>query len=154
MTICLVSEYFPPHAPGGAEWSVEALARGLAARGHRVVVITPNYGAPAREERDGFTVLRFPFPIKRPPGRYTVPVRYLANPLFYLYAGLAVARIARRERAELLHVQNKQMLIPGVIARALARRPVVLSIRDGGIIDAAPMCLLHGDRMPPDCGAA
>jgi glycosyltransferase involved in cell wall biosynthesis len=119
-----------------------------------VVVITPNYGAPAREERDGFTVLRFPFPIKRPPGRYTVPVRYLANPLFYLYAGLAVARIARRERAELLHVQNKQMLIPGVIARALARRPVVLSIRDGGIIDAAPMCLLHGDRMPPDCGAA
>jgi len=154
MTICLVSEYFPPHAPGGAEWSADALARGLAARGHRVVVITPNYGAAAREARDGFTVRRFPFPLKRPPGRATVPARYLANPLFYLYAGLVVAHIARRERADLLHVQNKQMLIPGVIARALTRLPVVLSIRDGGIIDAAPVCLLHGDRMPADCGAA
>jgi len=152
--ICLASEYFPPHAPGGAEWSALALARGLAARGHRVVVSTPNYGADSREERDGFTVLRFPFPIKRPPGRATVPSRYHANPIFYLYAGLMVARAARRERAELIHVQNKQMLIPGVIAGALVGRPVVLTIRDGGIIDAAPVCLLHGDRMPPDCGAA
>jgi glycosyltransferase involved in cell wall biosynthesis len=30
----------------------------------------------------------------------------------------------------------------------------VLTIRDGGIIDAAPMCLLHHDRMPADCGVA
>ncbi len=150
--VALVSEYFPPHAPGGAEWSAEALARSLAVRGHRAVVITPNYGAPSREERDGFTVIRFPFPVKRPPGRATVPARYLSNPLFYLYAGLAVGRAARREGVRLLHVQNKQMLIPGVIARAVVGAPVVLSVRDGSIIDAAPMCLLHGDRMPPDCG--
>jgi glycosyltransferase involved in cell wall biosynthesis len=151
--IGLVSEYFPPHAPGGAEWSALALARGLAVRGHRVVVITPNYGAPPREDRDGFTVLRFPFPIKRPPGRAIIPARYHANPAFYLYAGLMVARAARRERLGLLHVQNKQMLIPGVMAGGLVGRPVVLTIRDGGIVDAAPVCLLHGDRMPPDCGA-
>jgi hypothetical protein len=150
--VALLSEYFPPHAPGGAEWSAEALARALAAGGHHVVVITPNYGAPSRETRDGFSVIRFPFPIKRAPGRATVPARYLSNPLFYLYAGLAVARAARRERVELLHVQNKQMLIPGVIARALLGVPVVQSVRDASIIDAAPMCLLHGDRMPPDCG--
>ena len=37
MRIALVNEYFPPHAPGGAEWSVEALARALAGRGHGVV---------------------------------------------------------------------------------------------------------------------
>jgi glycosyltransferase involved in cell wall biosynthesis len=29
---------------------------------------------------------------------------------------------------------------------------VALTIRDGSIIDAAPMCLHHGDRMPGDCG--
>jgi glycosyltransferase involved in cell wall biosynthesis len=40
------------------------------------------------------------------------------------------------------------------VAGVLIGRPVVLTIRDGGIIDAAPVCLLHGDRMPPDCGAA
>ena len=153
-TVCLVSEYFPPHAPGGAEWSADALARALAARGRRVLVVTPNYGAASREERDGFTVIRFPFPVKRPPGRSTVPGRYHANPLFYLYAGLALARIARRERVDLIHVQNKHMLIPGALARSLARVPVVATLRDGSIIDAAPMCLHHGDRMPADCGVA
>ena len=30
--------------------------------------------------------------------------------------------------------------------------PVFLTIRDGSIVDAAPMCLHHGDRMPADCG--
>ncbi|PYO55868.1 MAG: hypothetical protein DMD83_17420, partial [Candidatus Rokuibacteriota bacterium] len=154
MTICLVTEYFPPHAPGGAEWSTEALARALAERGHRVLVVTPNYGAARREERDGFTVFRFPFPVKRRPGRDTVPARYLANPVFYLYAGLVVARIARREKAALVHVQNKHMLIPGALARALTGVPVITTIRDGSLIDAAPMCLHHGDRMPVDCGVA
>jgi glycosyltransferase involved in cell wall biosynthesis len=152
--IGLITEYFPPHAPGGAEWSAEALAGALAARGHHVLVITPNYGAPRRETRDGFTVRRFPFPVKRPPGRTTVPGRYLANPLFYLYAGLLVARAARGEALELLHVQNKHMLIPGALARRLTGVPVLVTIRDGGIINAAPMCLHHGDRMPPDCGVA
>jgi len=151
-TICLATEYFPPHAPGGAEWSTDALARALSRRGRRVLVVTPNYGAAAREERDGFTVIRFPFPVKRAPGRATIPGRYHANPIFYLYAGLALARIVRREKADLLHVQNKHMLVPGVLARSLTGLPVVATIRDGSIIDAAPMCLHHGDRMPADCG--
>ena len=57
MRIGLINEYFPPFAPGGAEWSTLHLAKGLASRGHRVGVITPNYGAlPDREEIDGFTV--------------------------------------------------------------------------------------------------
>jgi len=152
MNVCLANEYFPPHAPGGAEWSVEALARALARRGLRVVVATPNYGAPAVEERDGFRVRRFPFPLKRPPGRAVLPPRVLRSPLFALWAGLQVARIARAEGAQVLHAQNKHMLLPGIIARALVRVPLVLTIRDGSLIDAAPMCLHHGDRRPPDCG--
>jgi glycosyltransferase involved in cell wall biosynthesis len=153
-TIGLVTEYFPPHAPGGAEWSTDALALALGERGNRVLVVTPNYGAASREERDGFTVIRFPFPVKRPPGRATIPGRYHANPIFYLYAGLVVARIARREKLDLVHVQNKHMLIPGALAHALVGVPVILTLRDGSIIDAAPMCLHHGDRMPADCGVA
>ncbi len=152
MRICLVNEYFPPFAPGGAEWSLEALASALARRGHRVVVITPNYGAPPKEERDGVRIVRFPFPLKLPPGRTLVSAKWLANPLFYLYAALAVALIARRERADLIHVQNKHTLIPGAIAGRLLGIPVLLTIRDGGLINAAPLCLHHGDRMPPDCG--
>ena len=147
-----MNEYFPPHAPGGAEWSVEALARALASRGHGVVVITPNWGAAPIEERHGFRVRRFPFPVKRPPGRSPAPLKVFANPLFYLYAGLQVARLASAERAEVLHVQNKHMLVPGVLARALTGRPVLFTIRDASLIDAAPVCLHHHDRRPADCG--
>lgn len=152
MRICLVNEYFPPFAPGGAEWSLEALARALADRGHRVIVVTPNYGAASEEERDGVRIVRFPFPVRLPPGRTPVSAKWLANPFFYLYAAWVAARVARRERADLIHVQNKHSLIPGAIAGRLLGIPVFLTIRDGGLINAAPLCLHHGDRMPPDCG--
>ncbi len=152
MRICLVNEYFPPFAPGGAEWSLEALARALASRGHRVVVVTPNYGAAPEEERDGVRIVRFPFPVRLPPGRTPVSAKWLANPFFYLCTAWAVARVARRERADLIHVQNKHSLIPGALAGRLLGIPVFLTIRDGGLINAAPLCLHHGDRMPPDCG--
>lgn len=152
MTICLVNEYFPPFAPGGAEWSAAALARALVRKGHRVVVVTPNYGAATQEERDGVRVVRFPFPFKLPPGRTLVSAKWLANPIFYAYAALAIARVAWRERASVLHIQNKHTLIPGIIAGRLVGIPVFLTIRDGSIINAAPLCLHHGDRMPPDCG--
>ena len=152
MNICLANEYFPPHAPGGAEWSTAALAQALARRGERVVVATPNYGAPAVEERDGFRVRRFPFPLKRPPGRAVLRQRVLQNPLFSLWCGLHVARLVRAERVEVLHAQNKHMLLPGLIARRLTGVPLLLTIRDGSLIDPAPMCLHHGDRRPADCG--
>lgn len=114
--------------------------------------MTPNYGAAALEERDGVRIVRFPFPRRLPPGRVPLPPKWLANPLFYLYAAWALRRVARRERVEVIHVQNKHMLIPGTLAGRSLGLPVVLTIRDGSIIDAAPMCLHHGDRMPEDCG--
>ncbi|MBI2562915.1 MAG: glycosyltransferase, partial [candidate division NC10 bacterium] len=152
MNVCFVNEYFPPFAPGGAEWSLEALARAVARRGYGVTVVTPNYGAAAREEREGIRIVRFPFHMRLARGRTPVPAKWLANPFFYVWAALAVARAARRAGAQIIHAQNKHSLIPAVLAGWLLRVPVFLTIRDGSIINAAPMCLLHDDRMPPDCG--
>jgi len=152
VNVCLVNEYFPPFAPGGAEWSLEALARTLAARGHHVTIVTPNYGAAAREELGGVRIVRFAFPKKLEPGRRPAPAKWLANPLFYAWAALVVARVARRERADVIHAQNKHSLIPATLAGRLLGIPVFLTIRDGSIINAAPLCLHHHDRMPADCG--
>jgi glycosyltransferase involved in cell wall biosynthesis len=148
--VCLGIEYFPPHARGGAEWSTEALARALAARGHAVTVATPNYGASAEETRDGYLIRRFPlpFPHTRPPLR----TRVLLNPLFALWSGWQLTRVVRATDAEVLHVQQKHMLLPGIIARRFTGIPLLLTIRDGSLIDAAPMCLHHGDQRPADCG--
>ncbi|PYN39814.1 MAG: hypothetical protein DME00_35965 [Candidatus Rokuibacteriota bacterium] len=86
VNVCFVSEYFPPFAPGGAEWSLATLADALVARGHRVTIVTPNWGAAPREERDGVRIVRFPFPKKldRHRPRKPAPSKWLANPLYYL----------------------------------------------------------------------
>ena len=152
MNVCFVNEYFPPFAPGGAEWSLAALAGALAVRGHRVTVVTPNWGAPSREEQHGVRIVRFPFPRRLAPGRRPAPAKWLANPFFYLWATIAVCRVAKRERADVIHAQNKHSLIPATVAGRLLGIPVFLTIRDGSIIDAAPMCLHHHDGMPDDCG--
>src|SRR5437879_9507164 len=112
VNVCFVNEYFPPFAPGGAEWSLAALAGALAARGHRVTVVTPNWGAASREEQRGVHIVRFPFPRRLAPGRRPAPAKWLANPLFYLWAAAAVFRAARRARADVINAQHKHSLIP------------------------------------------
>src|SRR5207249_4008234 len=105
-----------------AEWGLAALAGALVARGHRVTVVTPNWGAPSREEQHGVRIVRFPFPRRLAPGRRPAPAKWLANPFFYLWATIAVCRVAKRERADVIHAQNKHSLIPATVAGRLRHR--------------------------------
>ena len=68
MNIAILIGRFPPHDVGGAERQADRLAAQLAARGHRVTVLTRRWkGRAAREERDGFTILRTPIALAGPP---------------------------------------------------------------------------------------
>jgi glycosyltransferase involved in cell wall biosynthesis len=61
VNVAILIGRFPPHDVGGAERQADRWAAWLAARGHRVTVITRRWpGRPAREERDGFTIVRTP----------------------------------------------------------------------------------------------
>jgi len=151
MNIGLVNEYFPPFAPGGAEWSTLQLARGLAGRGRRVVVITPNYDQlPTMEELEGFSVFRFPFSVKME-GTEPIATRYLNNPLFYARSAWHVARIARAEKLALLHAQNK-FSMPGtwLAARRLGL-PALVTIRDTSPLCPFAICVQDADTVPADC---
>src|SRR3989449_1976091 len=152
VNVCFVNEYFPPFAPGGAEWSLDALAHALAGRGHRVTIVTPNWGAAPRQEYDGVHIVRFAFPKRLEPGRRLAPAKWLANPFFYGWAALAVLRVARRERADVIHAQNKHSLIPATLAGRLPGVPVFFTICDRSIINAPPGCPHHPHPMPPHCG--
>lgn len=56
----MVNNFFPPRVGGSSHLS-DALARGYAARGHEVLVVTAAYGdAPAQERRDGLRIVRLP----------------------------------------------------------------------------------------------
>lgn len=72
MRIAVVNNFFPPR-PGGSSHLADHLAKHYASRGHDVLVLTASYGdAPAREERDGITIVRIP--------AWTLPkTRFAAN---------------------------------------------------------------------------
>jgi glycosyltransferase involved in cell wall biosynthesis len=60
MRIAVVNNFFPPRVGGSSHLS-DALARGYAAEGHEVLVLTAAYeGAPEEEERDGLRIVRLP----------------------------------------------------------------------------------------------
>lgn len=150
MNIGLVNEYFPPFAPGGAEWSTLFLAQRLA-QSERVVVITPNYGAASLEETDGIIVERFAFPFKLRPDQRMLPYGQLANPLFYAYSAFQIVRRVKKYRLDILHAHNKQSLVGTIWAGQFTNVPVVVSVRDFMILCRYGMCLNEFDTRPHGC---
>ena len=140
--IIFASEYYPPFAPGGAEWSTAAWATALARRGQPVVVVTPNYGAAPREARDGVTVLRVPFPLRLRPGQGEAAWLVHRNALFYRYFGWQLRRAAAAQHATVIHAHGKAALVAGLRAGARLGVPVVATIRDAGLLCPLGFCTM------------
>lgn len=151
MHIGLINEYFPPFAPGGAEWSTLQLGRALVERGHTVTVITPNYGAKPYEVLDGLQVRRFPY-LARLKGRRTLSLRWLASPGFYLWSAIYIWAYGRQTQLDILHVQNKYVLPGAWLAGKWLRRPVVTTLRDTLLICPFGRCMMRYEQLPANCG--
>jgi glycosyltransferase involved in cell wall biosynthesis len=153
-SVLFASEYYPPFAPGGAEWSTAAWAAALARRGHRVTVVTPNYGAAPREERDGATIIRVPFPVKLRPGPGEARWIVHRNPIFHLYLAGQIRRAARASGAEIIHAQGKAALVGAWLAARALRRPVLVTIRDLGLLCPLGHCPVFEPWERFDCSTA
>jgi glycosyltransferase involved in cell wall biosynthesis len=153
-SILFASEYYPPFAPGGAEWSSAAWAAALARRGHRVTVVTLNYGAAAREEHEGVTIVRVPFPVKLRPGQGEA--RFLAhrNPLFHLYFAWQVRHAAHAADARIIHAQGKAAVVGCWLAGRSLGRPVLATIRDVGLICPLGHCTVFEPWERFDCAVS
>ena len=103
------SVYFPPEV-GGLESHVYYLCRGLAARGHRVDVVTSRSrpGLPEREVMDGVRVWRTPLPARTTLG-------WAAHALGSMPRFGALAR-----GADILHAQDIAAVLPCMVARRAA----------------------------------
>lgn len=143
MKILFVSEYFHPFTPGGAEWSVWYLAKALVEEGHKVGIVTPNYGAQDFELKKGVKIYRFPFPVKLKKGQHSARYFYYANPLFYFYNAFWVGKIARQGDYELVHAQNRFSLPGSFLAAKLLKLPVFFYLRDASSFCPIGMCTHH-----------
>jgi len=150
MNIGLVTEYFPPFTPGGAEWSTLFLAQRLAET-HSVVVITPNYGTDPYAKQGSLLTDRFAMPFRMPAGQDLLPYGRLANPFFYAYSAMQIVRRTRRHRLDILHAQNKQSIVGTVWAAKLMGVPAVVTLRDLSVLCRYGMCLNDFDSTPDGC---
>jgi D-inositol-3-phosphate glycosyltransferase len=126
MRVLSISPYAPPHV-GGLETLFDAIASGLAKRGHEVTAISSTAGL-----RDGLGVAR-----SRPPEYRMIYVPAL-NKFFEARLGVpyplfspTLLRVLRREiaRAEVVHVHGflfHSTLLAQALARRAANRPAVV----------------------------
>ena len=126
MKILMHCVYFPPEV-GGLESHVFYLCRALAARGHRLEVVTSCSlpGLPVHEVMDGVEVWRTWFPARNPAG-------------WALHALASVPRFLKRARdADVLHAQDIAAVAPGIAARARAGAPLVTTFHTSHFLKRA-----------------
>lgn len=119
--------YYPPEV-GGLESHVHYLCRALAARGHRVDVVTSRSrpDTPAQETMDGVNVWRTWFP-----GKSTVG--WIAHAVGSVPRSVSMAR-----DADILHAQAFQSIPPLQAARAVGGAPLVSTWHTSHFLKLAP----------------
>lgn len=144
MKIGFISEYFPPFAPGGAEWSTYYLASDLSKK-EEVIIITPKYKNQKFEETP-FKVFRYPF-YKTYQGHFNILTSFAhTNPLWIIWSGYHVYKIAKKEKVDVLHIHGKFSIIPTKLANLLLRKPILITARDYQIICNYGFCLYNKDK--------
>ncbi|MFX1521837.1 MAG: glycosyltransferase family 4 protein, partial [Promethearchaeota archaeon] len=103
MNICIATDLFPPEG-GGSERSAYFLAKGLAKRGHNILVVMPHFGQKTTcEEHKWFKIIRFQYLLVP-----DVPLfrNILKNEIFYLYMSQVLKKVIKNSEIELIHAQN------------------------------------------------
>jgi glycosyltransferase involved in cell wall biosynthesis len=110
--------YFPPEV-GGLESHVYYLCRDLVRLGHSVTMVTSRSKpeSPAREVMDGVEVVRTWFPGRRNAAGWATHT-FLSIPRY----------LPRARQADILHAQTFASAPPGMIARRLYGKPLVLTL--------------------------
>jgi glycosyltransferase involved in cell wall biosynthesis len=129
MRILLINSEYPPIG-GGAGNASANIARGLAALGHQVTVLTAHFGdQPMREQKDGVTVQRIPA-LRRKPDRSDA----LEQLAFIAAAAFRIPGLVRETNPE---TSLAFFGVPsGAIAWLLKRRygiPYIVSLRGGDV---------------------
>ena len=127
MRIALVNNFFPPRASGSSHMT-EALAAGLAQRGHDVLVISASFGgAPRDEVRDGYRVVRLEsWSLPKSKLTFRFDINFVSSPANFR----ALFRLLDEFRPDVIH-QHGQFFDLTFMSSIYARRrkvPTVLSV--------------------------
>lgn len=140
-TIIMPTEFFYPFDRGGSEWSVYHLAQAIIKKGHKVIILTPNYGAKPKENWQGLTIIRFPIGLRLGDKITQVTPFWHTNPWWFLSSTIALHRAIKRYHTDLIHVQGKYFLPAALTAKIITHVPVIATIRDYQVLCNVGLCL-------------
>lgn len=140
MKIAMATEYFWPHDLGGSEWSTYYLARELTKKGHKIIIITPNYGTKMYEMFEKLKVFRFPS-FKKIKGDVAVSPFWHTNIIWILFSTFYLIKICKKEKVDILHLQGKYYTPAGFFVKKLINIPVILTTRDYQLICNYGFCI-------------
>ncbi|MBR9703529.1 glycosyltransferase family 4 protein [Candidatus Woesearchaeota archaeon] len=114
MKLLFIVENYPPHF-GGVEVVFQNTCEGLAARGHKVTVVTHQLrSSPAREKKNGVNIIRVPCLESR-----------------YLFTFLAPFRAFwQAKKADVVHTTTYNGAPPAWLVAKLWRKPVVITVHE------------------------
>lgn len=143
MRILMLSQFYPPII-GGEERHVRTVSLGLRARGHDVAVATLwHEGLPDFERDDGVRIYRIRGLFQRLPGIYSERERPHAPPLPDPEATMALRRVIKRERPEIVHAHNWLIHSFLPLKRASGAR-LALTLHDFSLVCARKRLMRHG----------
>ena len=147
MRVLMLSQFYPPIL-GGEELSVQNLSTQLALRGHHVAVATMTQpDQPAFEVQDGVRVHRIHGSVQRAGWLFSEARRPHAPPVPDPELMLALHRLVREERPDVVHAHNwlgYQYLPLKQLAPATSP-PLVLTLHDMSLVCATKAFMYGGE---------
>ncbi|BAP63279.1 glycosyltransferase [Methanococcus maripaludis] len=127
MKFMFVTEYFPPYVMGGAEISLKILVDTLIKNGHKVIVLTPNYGSfkTIIEKKDDLKIIRFRsfrYFLFKKREKTSYEVYNKTKPMFYVLLNqyikystyeirIRVKKILKNEKFDVIHANNMESIL-------------------------------------------
>lgn len=146
MKIVFIIEYFFPFDKGGSQWSTYYLAKDLVKNGHKVTIITPNYGSKKTEILSGVEILRFPL-YKKVRDFNSIPSNFFfTNPLFIIWSAFFLFFYIKKEKPQIIHIHGKYSIPPVWVANLFLDLPLITTIRDYLVICNYGICLMKKSK--------
>lgn len=140
MKIAMATEYFWPHDLGGSEWSSFYQAQYLMKNGHKVILITPNYGSKNYEIWKGIKIVRFPF-LKRIKNNNALSPFWQTNLFWVIISTIFIIKTCRKEKVDILNIQGKYYSPAAYFAKVILKIPTILTVRDYQLICNYSFCI-------------
>lgn len=147
LKILMLTEYFYPHDKGGSEWSTYYLAKGLIKKGHKVQLLTPNYGSQSEQTWRKINIHRFSIGKKLKKHQAAITPFWHTNLYWHIQIITSLFKQIKANKPDIIHIQGKYFLPMAVILAKLNRVPTVFTARDYHLLCPLGFCLWQNKKV-------